>query len=85
MLETFASQPCLCIARVELVSWKPRAFVYHNFLSPEECEHIMQEASPMVRSRPSHAVMKASSQYTMQLRFRPDSMLTMPAGTGCMM
>jgi hypothetical protein len=33
---------------VELVSWKPRAFLYHNFLSLQECQHIMQEAKPMV-------------------------------------
>lgn len=26
--------------RVEQVSWKPRAFVYHNFLTDEECEHL---------------------------------------------
>ena len=31
--------------------------MYHNFLSPEECEHIMQEAKPMVRSRLFHIVM----------------------------
>lgn len=24
--------------RVEQVSWSPRAFVYHNFLTDEECE-----------------------------------------------
>ena len=38
----------LCLGRVELVSWKPRAFLYHNFLSLQECQHIMQEAKPMV-------------------------------------
>ncbi|PSC71217.1 putative prolyl 4-hydroxylase 6 isoform B [Micractinium conductrix] len=26
--------------KVEQVSWSPRAFVYHNFLSNEECEHL---------------------------------------------
>ncbi len=30
--------------------------MYHSFLSAEECEHIMQEAKPMVRSRLSHVV-----------------------------
>ena len=34
--------------RVELLSWKPRAFLYHNFLSAAECQHIIQEAKPMV-------------------------------------
>ncbi|KAL4452128.1 hypothetical protein ABPG75_007790 [Micractinium tetrahymenae] len=26
--------------KVEQVSWSPRAFLYHNFLSDEECEHL---------------------------------------------
>lgn len=26
--------------KVEQISWSPRAFVYHNFLSDEECEHL---------------------------------------------
>jgi len=37
---------------VELISWKPRAFLYHNFLSPEECDHLIKLAkSQMKRSR----------------------------------
>eukprot|EP00246_Nothoceros_aenigmaticus_P000755 TRINITY_DN10982_c0_g2_i1.p1 TRINITY_DN10982_c0_g2~~TRINITY_DN10982_c0_g2_i1.p1 ORF type:complete len:297 (+),score=31.27 TRINITY_DN10982_c0_g2_i1:547-1437(+) len=36
---------------IEVVSWEPRAFVYHNFLSGEECEHLIKLASPnMVKS-----------------------------------
>lgn len=27
--------------RVEQISWKPRAFLYHDFLSEEECDHLM--------------------------------------------
>eukprot|EP00803_Ostreobium_quekettii_P005310 evm.model.scf_340.1 EVM.evm.TU.scf_340.1 scf_340:2444-7406(+) len=27
---------------VEILSWKPRSFLYHNFLSPEECDHLIQ-------------------------------------------
>jgi prolyl 4-hydroxylase len=27
--------------RVEQISWRPRAFLYHNFLSDEECDHLM--------------------------------------------
>ena len=42
------SRYLLCLGRVELVSWKPRAFLYHNFLSLQECQHIMQEAKPVV-------------------------------------
>lgn len=31
-----------------MVSWKPRAFIYHNFLSNEEAEHMKQLAAPTV-------------------------------------
>ncbi|KAL7192897.1 hypothetical protein ACSBR2_024665 [Camellia fascicularis] len=31
---------------VELISWEPRAFVYHNFLSKEECEYLIDLAKP---------------------------------------
>ncbi|KAJ4964796.1 hypothetical protein NE237_016645 [Protea cynaroides] len=30
----------------EILSWKPRAFVYHNFLSKEECEYLIELAKP---------------------------------------
>ncbi|KAL5063628.1 hypothetical protein RYX36_025365 [Vicia faba] len=29
---------------VETVSWEPRAFLHHNFLTKEECEHIIRIA-----------------------------------------
>lgn len=32
--------------KVEQVSWKPRAFLYHNFLSDEECEHLKALGAP---------------------------------------
>ncbi|KAL0424903.1 UNVERIFIED_CONTAM: putative prolyl 4-hydroxylase 10 [Sesamum radiatum] len=31
---------------VEVISWEPRAFVFHNFLSKEECEYLISIASP---------------------------------------
>lgn len=31
---------------VEVISWEPRAFVYHNFLTKEECEHLIELAKP---------------------------------------
>lgn len=35
----------------EVLSWEPRAFVYHNFLSKEECEYLINLARPhMVKS-----------------------------------
>ena len=29
---------------LEVVSWFPRAFVLHNFLTPSECDHLIDEA-----------------------------------------
>ncbi|XXG59860.1 hypothetical protein AAC387_Pa04g1871 [Persea americana] len=35
----------------EIISWEPRAFVYHNFLSKDECEYLIELAKPnMVKS-----------------------------------
>ncbi|XP_014502471.1 probable prolyl 4-hydroxylase 3 [Vigna radiata var. radiata] len=35
----------------EILSWEPRAFIYHNFLSKEECEYLIELAKPyMVKS-----------------------------------
>ena len=31
---------------IETVSWAPRALVYHNFLTPEECDHLIGLATP---------------------------------------
>ncbi|KAJ4714122.1 Prolyl 4-hydroxylase alpha-like protein [Melia azedarach] len=33
----------------EVISWEPRAFVYHNFLSKEECEYLINLAKPTMR------------------------------------
>ena len=30
---------------MEQISWEPRAFVYHNFLTPEECDHLIALAT----------------------------------------
>lgn len=30
----------------EILSWEPRAFIYHNFLSKDECEHLISLAKP---------------------------------------
>ncbi|KAK4429436.1 putative prolyl 4-hydroxylase 3 [Sesamum alatum] len=30
----------------EILSWEPRAFLYHNFLSKEECEYMINLAKP---------------------------------------
>lgn len=34
---------------IEVVSWKPRAFIYHNFLSDEEAEHMKRLAAPTMK------------------------------------
>jgi prolyl 4-hydroxylase len=34
---------------VESIAWKPRAFIYHNFMSEEECNHLMQLAAPQMK------------------------------------
>jgi len=31
---------------VELISWEPRAFVYHSFLTKEECDYLISLAKP---------------------------------------
>lgn len=31
---------------LEVISWEPRAFVYHNFLSKDECEYLINLAKP---------------------------------------
>ncbi|KAL3840175.1 hypothetical protein ACJIZ3_024766 [Penstemon smallii] len=33
----------------EILSWEPRAFLYHNFLSKEECEHLINLAKPHMK------------------------------------
>ncbi|XP_077231250.1 putative prolyl 4-hydroxylase 3 [Tasmannia lanceolata] len=30
----------------EIISWEPRAFIYHNFLSKDECEYLIELAKP---------------------------------------
>jgi len=34
---------------IQMVSWEPRALIYHNFLTPEEVKHIKQLAVTMMR------------------------------------
>ncbi|KMZ71666.1 hypothetical protein ZOSMA_178G00550, partial [Zostera marina] len=33
----------------EILSWEPRAFLYHNFLSKEECNHLIELAKPRMK------------------------------------
>ncbi|KAF5769016.1 putative procollagen-proline 4-dioxygenase [Helianthus annuus] len=34
---------------VEVISWEPRAVIYHNFLSQEECDHLINTAKPHMK------------------------------------
>ena len=34
--------------RIQTLSWKPRAFIYHDFLSRSEARHIIELASVVV-------------------------------------
>lgn len=34
---------------VEIISWRPRAFIIHNFMSPEECLEVIKIAKPFMR------------------------------------
>ena len=33
---------------MELLSWKPRAFAIHNFMTKQECDDLIAIAKPMV-------------------------------------
>lgn len=33
---------------IETISWAPRAFVYHNFLTHAECDHIVNQSKPRI-------------------------------------
>ena len=45
--------PCRnCAHRVETISWAPRAFVHHKFLTHAECDHLIRLGERRVRCRP---------------------------------
>ncbi|KAI7843911.1 hypothetical protein COHA_002453 [Chlorella ohadii] len=41
--------PWWVLQRVEPVSWRPRAFVFHNFLTEAEADHIVAQAKPFMK------------------------------------
>ncbi|KAK4804882.1 hypothetical protein SAY86_004699 [Trapa natans] len=54
----------------EVLSWEPRAFIYHNFLSKEECEYLIHLAKPrMVKS----TVVDSKTGKSMDSRVRTSS------------
>jgi hypothetical protein len=42
--------PCVryVCRRIETISWSPRAFIFHNFLSKEEVDHIVGAVEKLV-------------------------------------
>ncbi|KAF6253134.1 hypothetical protein COO60DRAFT_1643423 [Scenedesmus sp. NREL 46B-D3] len=49
--------------RIETISWSPRAFLYHNFLSREEVDHIVGAVEKLVRR--SQVIDTKTGQHTM--------------------
>jgi hypothetical protein len=52
---------CVC-ARIETISWSPRAFVYHNFLSKEEVDHIVGIVEKLVRATAATNTIRSCKQ-----------------------
>ena len=48
--------------RAEQISKQPRAYVYHNFLSSEECDHIVALAKPQVKTADAMNLLSQASQ-----------------------
>ncbi len=36
---------------IEHVAWKPRVFIYHNFITEQEAKHLIELAAPSVGTR----------------------------------
>ena len=34
---------------IETISWKPRAYIIHNFLSDEECDHLIRVSNTSIK------------------------------------
>lgn len=61
---------------IESISWKPRAYIFHNFLTEEECIHLKRLAAPTVRGVWSGLVSGCRAQ---RLRSCPQSQHSAPA------
>ncbi|KAE9586702.1 hypothetical protein Lal_00004478 [Lupinus albus] len=61
----------------EILSWEPRAFIYHNFLSKEECEYLINLAKPhMAKS----SVVNSKTGKSMASRVRTSSGMFLKRG-----
>ncbi|XVF59846.1 hypothetical protein PTKIN_Ptkin07bG0308300 [Pterospermum kingtungense] len=62
---------------VEVISWEPRAFIYHNFLSKEECEYLIDLAKPHMEKS---AVVDTKTGKKLDSRVRTSSGTFLPRG-----
>ncbi|KAJ6916548.1 prolyl 4-hydroxylase 10 [Populus alba x Populus x berolinensis] len=60
---------------VEVISWEPRAFIYHNFLTKEECEYLINLAKPHMQKS---MVVDSSSGKSKDSRVRTSSGTFLP-------
>jgi prolyl 4-hydroxylase len=52
---------CRYAGRIETISWSPRAFIYHNFLSREEVDHVVGLVEKLVRGGAAAAAATAAA------------------------
>nr|AFK45565.1 unknown [Lotus japonicus] len=64
---------------VEVISWEPRAFVYHNFLTKEECEYLIDIAKPNMHKS---TVVDSETGKSKDSRVRTSSGTFLPRGRG---
>ncbi|ESW29863.1 hypothetical protein PHAVU_002G104900 [Phaseolus vulgaris] len=62
---------------VEVVSWEPRAFVYHNFLTKEECDYLIDIAKPSMQKS---TVVDSETGKSKDSRVRTSSGTFLPRG-----
>ena len=62
--------PPVGLCRVEQISRLPRAYVYHGFLTPDECAHVVGVSRPLVRAaeRAGQPAMPPPSRGCLQMR-----------------
>ncbi|KAF2312457.1 hypothetical protein GH714_034737 [Hevea brasiliensis] len=61
----------------EVISWEPRAFIYHNFLSKEECDYLINLAKPQMQKS---TVVDSETGKSKDSRVRTSSGTFLPRG-----
>ncbi|KAI4330385.1 hypothetical protein MLD38_028677 [Melastoma candidum] len=61
----------------EIISWEPRASIYHNFLSREECEYLIELAKPKMQKS---TVVDSATGKSKDSRVRTSSGTFLPRG-----